>query len=71
MFNIFTNKNNKQMSQEVENTEVKEVEVKEVVESNGTVTGDYESGITNFRVLANKHDKTVKEIANYLRNKKK
>tara|TARA_R110001592_G_scaffold16104_4_gene68943 strand:+ start:296 stop:433 length:138 start_codon:yes stop_codon:yes gene_type:complete len=33
-----------------------------------TISEDYKSGITNFRVLAKRHDKTLKEIANYLKN---
>ncbi|MBV1952646.1 MAG: hypothetical protein KUG64_10695 [Cycloclasticus sp.] len=50
---------------EVEETE-KEVEETEVIESDGTVSGDFNAGITNYRFLAKKHDKTVKEIAEEL-----
>ena len=34
-----------------------------------TISEDYKNGITNFRVLAKKHKKTLKEIANYLKKK--
>lgn len=33
-----------------------------------SIVEDYISGITNFRVLAKKHDKTLKQIASYLKS---
>lgn len=33
-----------------------------------TVSSDFKKGITNYRVLAKKHNKTMKQIASYLRN---
>ena len=35
-----------------------------------SLSNDYDAGITNYRVLAEKHNKSLKEVANYLKNKK-
>jgi len=36
-----------------------------------TVESDYLQGVTNFRVLAEKHDKTLKEVAEIVNPTKK
>lgn len=43
----------------------------EKTESKSVIVRDYLNGTTNYRILAKKHDKSVKQIAFYLKNQKK